>query len=281
MHALAPTMPADLRALFESLGLTAQGERPHGERLLERLLDLKRCVELGRVLDAPQPAESIGPEQLEQQVVRMRLLQGNLLAALRDTRVEIDQRFIHWTRAAPDAVALHALLVERIGSGAPSTVAAAARSVAAQVTPRYIAVVTDALQLILKQLGARQNEVRRALQQGNSEMQRLAALDRVIDGVFRTELEQCRIRLQESLGEKLEKQMHAACAALPEGAGVGEMRPWFGPGGCIGQFLHDGRRVCHAFLDLEWSALMGLVQAAVQAAGPAPDAANPPEDDES
>jgi hypothetical protein len=271
MHALAPTMPADLQALFQSLGIEARGERPRSERVLERLLDLQRCVNLGGVLDAPQPAESIEPLSLEQpELARVRLLEGKLLAGWREMRVRIDQRFesaFAGINAAPDAVALHALLLERIGTGANgATAAAAARTIAAHLAPRYVAVIGGVLRLILGELSARQSEMRQVLQQGNSEMRRLAALDRVLDGVFRAELELCCTQLQTALGATLEKQLHAACASLAEGASVDGVRPWFGPHGCIGRFLRDGRRVCHALLDREWSALMGLQQAAANSA---------------
>ena len=95
-------------------------------------------------------------------------------------------------------------------------------------------------------------------------MLRLAELDRVLDGVFRAELELCRLQLKTNLGGALETQLRAACAALAVGAGEDALRPWLAPRGCIGRFLRDGRRLCHALLDLEWSALMGLLQAAVQ-----------------
>jgi hypothetical protein len=274
MHALAPTMPADLRALLESLGATAQGERPRSERVLERLLDLKRCVTLGGVLDEPVYADTTPLDSRlaleEAQLARLRLIEGKLLACLRDLRAQIDRRFenaLSGLRSAPDAEALHALLREggglRAGGDAPRS--AVARVVAAQVSARYVAVVDGVLEVVLKELNWRQKDLQQVLQQGNAEMLRLAALDLVLDEVFRAELALTRAPLAASLGRALETQLRAACAALAADAGVDALRPWFGPRGCIGLFLRDARRACHALLDLEWSALMGLLQAAVQA----------------
>ncbi len=270
MHALAPTMPADLRALLESLGVKAQGERPRSERVLERLLDLNRCVALGGVLDEPLRAEATPRGErlaLEHaQLARLRLLEAKLLTSLRDLREQIDQRFENarsGMRGAPDAAALHALLSE--GGGLQVGGEARRRVVAAHVTARYVTMIDGVLELLLKELSWRQKEVQQALQQGNVETLRLAALDRVLDETFRTELERSRMQLKTTLGGALETQLRALCAPLAVGAGVELLRPWFAPRGCIGQLLRDAARVCHALLDLEWAALMGLLQAAMQA----------------
>jgi hypothetical protein len=282
MHALAPTMPADVRALLESLGVKAQGERPRSERVLERLLDLNRCVALGNVLDQPRRATNATPapgqppslEPLahdEAQLARLRLLEGRLLTSLRDLRGQIDQRFESATsgaRVAPDAEALHAMLTEPPPGDAHTSRKSVATHVAAQVTKRYVAVADAVLELLLKELGRRRRDVQQGLQQGNADMQRLAALDGVLDGIFRGELDVCRVQLATRLGAVLESELHAVCvtfAANPGTTGVDALRPWFAPRGCIGKFQRDARRLCQALLDLEWSALMGLLQAAMQA----------------
>lgn len=270
MHALAPTMPADLRALLDSLGVNAQVERPRSERVLERLLDLKRCVALGGVLD---DALRIGvplcgePPALEEaQLARLRLLESSLLGTLRDLRAQIDARFenaISGLRGAPDADALHRLLCE--GGGLAEGGDARRRVVAAHAGASFVTVVAGVLEMLLKELSWLQRDVQKVLQQGSAETLRLAALDRVLDGFFRNELERSRVQFQASLGKALHAQLDDACAALRVDAGVDQVRPWFGPRGCVGRFLRDARRACHALLDLEWSALMGLLQAAVQA----------------
>ena len=271
MHALAPTMPADLRALFESLGVTAQGERPRSERVLERLLDLNRSVALSSALDQPLRAEVLDTEQRlgqqEAQLARLRLLDATLVANLRDLREQIDRRFEHVlspdAHGAPDAAALHAQLAE--GGGLQAGGDARRRSVATRAAASYLAVIDRMLKRLLDELNRRHRDVQLVLQQGNAETLRLSALDRVLDGTFRVELELARVKTQTAMGKVLETRLRDACAALPPDADLSALKPWFAPRGCIGQFLRDGRRVCHALLDLEWSALMGLVQASVQA----------------
>ncbi|HEX7478135.1 MAG TPA: hypothetical protein VF331_10040 [Polyangiales bacterium] len=286
-------MPADLRALLKSLGAKAQGEGPRSERVLERLLDLERCVALGDVLDQPLRSQALEPglrRALEEaQLARLRLVEAKLLASLRDLRAQIDRRFEHafsGGRSAPDAAALHALLSE--GGGLQVGGDARRRAVAAQATARYVAVVNGAVEVVLKELGWRQKDVQQALQQGSAETLRLAALDRVLDEIFRTELSLSRLQLEASLGQALQMQLRTACATLAvdaSAASADALQPWFGPRGCIGHFLRDARRACHALLDLEWSALMGLLQAALQATGASAQsaeagAASSPERDE-
>src|SRR5262245_22862312 len=112
MHALAPTMPADLRAILASLGMTPQGERPRSERVLERVLDLNRCVALGGVLDQPLDTDALDPEErvalAQAELARLRLFEERLLGALRELRAQIDQRFDAaraGKRGVPDAAA--------------------------------------------------------------------------------------------------------------------------------------------------------------------------------
>lgn len=271
MHALAPTMPADLRALFDSLGVTAHGERPRSERVLERLLDLNRSVALSGVLDQPLRAEALDADQRlglhEAQLARLRLLDSKLVAGLRDLREQVDRRFAHMTlqqaHGTPDAAALYAQLAE--GGGLQPGGDARRRSVAARASASYVAAVDRMLKRLLDELARLRRDVQVTLQQGNADTRRLAALDRVLDGTFRVELELSRAKVQTAIGKVIDAQLREAFANLPPHAEAAALQPLFAPHGHIGRFLRDSRRVCHALLDLEWSALMGLVQASVQA----------------
>jgi hypothetical protein len=262
MHAQAPTMPADLRAILASLGVEPQGERPRSERVLERLLDLNRCVALGSVLDEPPSMDAAEPAEraalAEAELARLRVFEQRMLVALRDLRARIDARFdaaLAGARGVPDAAALHALLVE---GGTPA-------SRAARIAPRYVAIVDATLEPALKELLWLRKDLQQALQQGNPETRKLAALDLVLDAIFRTELAASRTQLEAEIAAAFDARLRAACEALAPAASVDALRPWFGPRGAVGQFLRDARRACHALLDLEWSALMGLLQAGVQA----------------
>jgi hypothetical protein len=190
---------------------------------------------------------------------------------LRDLRAQIDQRFETATtgmRGAPDAEALHALLRESDASDAQTSRKSGASKIAAHVAKRYVTVVDTVLESTLKELGRRQRDVQLALQEGSPDMLRLVELDRVLDGIFRSELELGRAQLATRLGAVLETELHGALVALTSNAAapsVDTLRPLFGPRGCLGKFQRDARKLCHALLDLEWSALMGLLQAAMQA----------------
>jgi len=272
MHALAQSAPADLAALCETLALPSSRTRLRPERVLERLVDLPRAVALGAVLDFHERGSlpPLRPEAREAELARLGLFEERLVRGLGELRAQVDRQLSgagRGTRALPDAAGVRNLVEAHLAE-APRT--KKARAVfAAQLAARYAALPAGALAATFKELGWLHQELRAQLLQGSAHSRRLAALDETLDAALRAELELCRTRLETGLRRGLEASLLTALDAGTDGARV---EGWLARGGCLGDFLTASRRLVHAQLDLEWDALMGLLQAALEPLRAAPRA---------
>jgi hypothetical protein len=278
MHALAQSAPADLAALCETLALPSSRTRLRPERVLERLVDLPRAVALGAVLDFHDRGSlpEVSPEGREAELARLGLFEERLVRCLGELRAQVDRQLVgagRGSRALPDAAGLGGLVEAHLAE-APRT--KKARAVfAAQLAARYVALPVGALAATFKELGWLHQELRAVLLQGSAHSRRLAALDETLDAALRAELELCRTRLETGLRRSLEASLAGALGALDDGADGARVATWLARGGCLGDFLTASRRLVHAQLDLEWDALMGLLQAALEPLRAAPHAEQP------
>jgi hypothetical protein len=290
MHALAQSAPADLAALCETLALPAERARLRPERVLERLVDLSRAVALGAVLDFHERGAPPAPgaEARQAELARLGLFEERLVRRLGELRAQLDRQFANANRGArplPDAAGLWMLVSEHLAES-PQPSKKIRTAFAARLAARYAALPSGALAVTFKELGWLHQELREALLQGSAHSRRLAALDETLDAAVRAELEQCRTRLERGLGQGLEQGLHSALDALQQSGlaelqqapsalaalkpGALQVESWFTRTGCVGEFLFASRRLVHALLDLEWDALMGLLQAALEPLRAAP-----------
>ncbi|MGD8859101.1 MAG: hypothetical protein PVI30_03760 [Myxococcales bacterium] len=267
MHALAPSTPTDLRALLGEMGLEAESGLQGPDRTLERILDLPRCVALSAVLDrhpaaTPTPPLDTDARDAALSRLRLRLLEADLVAKLASTRQQIARRFagaLSGLRPAPDAAAVHALLLEQ-DALAPEA-GTRRRRLAQRLSDRYAAVIRGAQSIVLKETALLRQDLHDGLDDCGPRARQLAELDESFDGMFRVELTHAVMRLEGQLAARLEPKLLQALDALsPEGA-VDDVQPMFAPDGCVGAFLRDGERLTLNLLELEWSPLMGLLQA--------------------
>lgn len=293
MHALAQSAPADLAALCETLALPSTRARLRPERVLERLVDLPRAVALGAVLDFHERAAppELAPEAREAELARLGLFEERLVRSLGELRAQLDRQLSgagRGARALPDAAGLRSLVEAHLAEAAR---AKRTRAVfAAQLAARYAALPAGALAATFKELGWLHQELRAVLLQGSAHSRRLAALDETLDAALREELELGRTRLESTLRGSLESSLVSALGALDKsaldknaldknaldaGSDGARVESWLARGGCLGDFLNTSRRLAHALLDLEWDALMGLLQAALEPLRAAPHAEQP------
>jgi hypothetical protein len=282
MHALAPSTPTDLRALLGEMGLEAESGLQSPDRTLERILDLPRCVALSAVLDRhPAPAPTPTAEAREAALSRLRLLEADLVGKLSAVRQQIARRFagaLSGLRPAPDAAAVHALLVDQDALGPEA--GARRRRLARRLADRYASVVRGALSIVLKEIALLRQDLHLGLDACGGSAQRLAEMDETFDAIFRVELTHAVMRLEGELAARLEPALQEALDALPPEACVADVEPLFAQGGCVADFLRDGERLTRTLLELEWSAPMGLVQAVRAGLEPPADAHDDATDDE-
>jgi hypothetical protein len=281
MHTQAPSTPEDLRRALGGLGLQTRGELALPERTLERLLDLPRAVEIARVLDRQSrqaragAAVELDDPELEAALSRMRLLESDLLMRLGALRERVARRFAgaySGLRAAPDAVAAHALLHER---GALGPTATGPRERAARhLAGRYASVVLGALTIVLKEVALLRQDLHQGLAGCGQRARELCELDRLLDGMFRYELSQGAGRLATQLGDGLASSLREQIAELSSDCTVDQLEPWFAADGSVGAFMRQAEHLAHTLLELEWSSAFGLLQGARSALQAARDASN-------
>lgn len=273
MHALAQSVPGDLTAPCEALALPAVQPSLRPERVLERLLDLPRSVALGAVLDYCEqsaPPTPLPPEQREAELAMLGLFEARLVRRLGELRAQLEKQLspaARGGRTLPTAAELCTVLAELHADQATPKQRQAA---AARLSSRCAAVTSGALGAALKELGWLHQALREQLLQGSPHSRRLAALDETLDASIRAELEKCRTRLEPALAAGLQAKLTQALEELATGAPQAGVQALFARDGCIGEFLRASQKLSGALLELEWDALMGLLQAALEPLRAAP-----------
>jgi hypothetical protein len=114
---------------------------------------------------------------------------------------------------------------------------------------------------VLKETALLRQDLHDGLEPCGPRARQLAELDESFDGMFRVELTHAVMRLEGQLSARLEPALLQALDALAPDSTAADVQPMFAPDGCVGAFLRDGERLTLTLLELEWSPLMGLLQA--------------------
>ncbi len=260
MPALAPSVPADVRALLDSLGIEVPvSNGAHGmhrsERVLGQALSLPETVHLVDALDhaIPQPDRRATTHWQE--------LQTQAAPRLAAMRTRIDRSYaeaLAGKNGLPDAAHLHALLAARAGSGGEP---ASDRRAAAVLAQGYAALFDSTLGAMQREIDLFKEAMRAAAQRACAGQSRLLALDKLVDPVITREVRQAHRELAHAYERRCGTRIQAAIRELAPGCGVPAVEALLAPRGALGRLLHDARRLIHALLDLEWSMVHGLLGA--------------------
>ena len=261
MHALAPSVPADVRALLDSLGIAATV--PSGpasparapERVLGQALSLPETVQLADQSSRPLPplerCPGVHREALLQQAAqRLTLLRQRIERSYAEAFCGKD--------APPDAARLMTLLADSGGTGGRT---AAIQRAAAALAHGYAELFESTLATMQREVDLLMEATRGALRRVDASRSGLLALDRLLDPVITRELRQAQRRIGRAYARSCEVRIEAALRELETGWDAPALAALFAPRGVLGRLLHDARRLILALLDLEWSMVPTLLEA--------------------
>lgn len=265
MHSLAPSVPADVRALLDSLGIAAQGHKESGpsaaqrspERVLGPALSLPETVLVAEALSRATPSpEGLGAE-LDREALSKQAAQR--LATLRARIERSYEDAFEGKSALPDATRLHARIA---GSDAHDLgQAAARRGAAVALSQGYAELFESTLGAMQREIDLYKGALRATVQRGCPRGSRLLALDKALDPVITRELRHTHRGLTRAYERSCAARIETALLALPSDPDIAALEPLFAPRGALGRLLHDARRLISALLDLEWSMVQGLLDA--------------------
>lgn len=253
MHALAPSVPADVRALLDSLGIEApvstgpNGQQRSPERVLGQALSLPEAVGLADALSQPS---SRWDEQAKLDRAALLKQTEQRLTLLRQRVARSYAEAFAGKNALPDAARLHALLAEH-----------EVRVAAATLARGCAELFESTLAAMQREIDSLKEAMRATLQRACSPRSRLLALDRLVDPVITREVRQAHRGLARAYESSCAARIEAAILDLSPACGVDALEALFAPRGALDRLLHDARRLIRALLDVEWSRVQALLDA--------------------
>jgi len=268
---LAPTVPSDVRVLLKSLELLPepsvwQGMPPSPEGMLGSALSLSETVRLGAELDQVLVASDGNAVPLEQRARWSKSAAARLEALRRRVALIYGDAFA--AKGLPDAGRMHAMLIDLDAfGGRPEPRARVARMWAAS----YAQLLLDVLARIRRELELFKYDLAPQLRAGAPAAATLLQLDATLDAVLARMSQAAHQRLCAGFEARCSAQFERAIEALDPATGVEGLAAMLAPRGLAARLLDTSRKLALALLDLEWSALQGLIDAAC-AAAPQPEA---------
>lgn len=268
MHALAPTVPGDVRVLLQGLDLqqpplpAAEAALRSPERLLGDALSLAESVRLGAELNqAARPEPELEPDMPGGAAAGALREQCSELAAARlnGLRRRIDQTYAKAYSAQaglPDAARMHTMLVDM---GALGDNPAARTRVSQMWASSYAQLLTGLVTRMRRDLELFKPELVHKLREQLPATSALLQIDATLDAAIARLMQAALQRLCSAFEARCAARFERAIAALPPECDVASLAALLSARGTATRLLDLSKRLCHALLDLEWSALQGLI----------------------
>lgn len=276
VHPLAPTVPSDVRILLQGLDLLPP---PSGalsvrspERLLGDALSLAETVRLGAELNqAGLERESDSDAQRAALELRQHCsdLAATRLNALRRRLEQIYGRAFSTPSGLPNATRMHTMLVDM---GALGDAPAARAKVSKMWAASYGQLFAGSIARLRRELELFKPDLVQQLREQVPATSALLQIDAVLDSAIGRLMHAAVQRLCASFEARCAARFERAIAALPPDCDAASLQPLLSPRGTATRLLELGRRLAQALLDLEWSALQGLIDAVCAETSSAPGA---------
>lgn len=266
MHTLAPTVPSDVRVLLQGLDIlggtscaqsAALAATRTPDRLLGDALSLAETVRLGAEL-ARSVAEAAAAAADQEAHERWSSASAAKLHALRRRVDHVHASAFSGKAALPDAARMHAMLVEL---GALGDKPASRARVSAIWAASHAQLLSALLAQLRRELELFKYDCVAQLRALGPAAEALVQVDTTLDAAIARMSVAAVQRLCSAFEARCSAQFEREIAALPEGCDPSALQPMHSPRGVATRLLESSRRLAHALLDLEWSALQGLIDA--------------------